>query len=747
MTITPDEVVNAFSVSGSSRELTYTKYITNTIPDIVLTVSNSSDTFGIELYPTSSNGIRFFSEANIPINRFYPLRIPPKVSSSFTNEINVLARINTETFNTLPITDTRRDFNIKFDLVAVTSSTDAVAPNVTINNQTATLVATELDRFTLERTSLVAYGAFLQFGSAERFVSRVLNAGQHVCSTATFGADPSPGNFKSCFVLESGYPSEDEKGPAERPFVRPITQYAAKIGTRAAVYMRNYQFYTVPVRPKEVYRVSGWVYAGGTTFKAVSSRSGIGGDYALGYLLIQTDSTGVVKNYGPVKTAVGPIGWKYVSKDIEIVDGATHIQFGPHIDGPYPLVRDGNGNSIYGNPVCTEYESSEGGCPGFAWFADFRIVKVKEENGVPTQLQINLNPDPEWLDGPVGPDPVGWQFLIGRKSINELGPTDGVYHSVPISTAPTGSGATFTCKEVGQSCLTSIECCSQNCVGSSTVGFVALGTCAAAPPQTQTVNTISLFPTAATIRVGETVLILATPLNINNQILQGKTIVWTTSNVDKATVESSGLVTAKSTGTVTIVATSEGKTAEAVITILANDGAQQNPVQTVTVVPNVVNLTVGATQQLTTQLVDAPGNILAGRTVVWASSDTSKVSINATGLVTAVTAGSATISATSEGKVGTATVSVTLPPEPTPTPTPSQCPPGQYICGGVCCNSEYCCNGVCSTIPCNADVNVDLITVIEPYNICGETQPCSDMGVCPNGFVCIGGCCSSLSSI
>jgi hypothetical protein len=63
--------------------------------------------------------------------------------------------------------------------------------------------------------------------------------------------------------------------------------------------------------------------------------------------------------------------------------------------------------------------------------------------------------------------------------------------------------------------------------------------------------------------------------------------------------------------------------------------------------------------QLAATTKDSAGGVLTGRAVTWASSNTGVASVNGTGLVTGLLAGSATITATSEGKSGSATVTVT----------------------------------------------------------------------------------------
>src|SRR5918996_821446 len=87
------------------------------------------------------------------------------------------------------------------------------------------------------------------------------------------------------------------------------------------------------------------------------------------------------------------------------------------------------------------------------------------------------------------------------------------------------------------------------------------------------------------------------------------------------------------------------------------------PVASVTVSPASVSVAVGGTQQFTATLKDADGNVLSGRPVDWASSDPAFASVSAIGLATALVVGTTTITATSEGKSGTAALTVT--PRPT----------------------------------------------------------------------------------
>ena len=103
----------------------------------------------------------------------------------------------------------------------------------------------------------------------------------------------------------------------------------------------------------------------------------------------------------------------------------------------------------------------------------------------------------------------------------------------------------------------------------------------------------------------------------------------------------------------------------------ATTSASTAPVATVAVSPASASIGVAGTQQLTATLRDAGGNVLTGRTVTWASTNTLVATVSGSGLVSGLLAGSVTITATSEGQNGPATITVTaLPPPPPPPPPP-----------------------------------------------------------------------------
>lgn len=83
-----------------------------------------------------------------------------------------------------------------------------------------------------------------------------------------------------------------------------------------------------------------------------------------------------------------------------------------------------------------------------------------------------------------------------------------------------------------------------------------------------------------------------------------------------------------------------------------------NKIDTIEVTPASTTLGVGGTQQLTAVAKDKDGIEIADVTFTWSSSDNSIATVSSSGLVTAVAVGSCTITASAEGKQGTAAVTV-----------------------------------------------------------------------------------------
>lgn len=178
------------------------------------------------------------------------------------------------------------------------------------------------------------------------------------------------------------------------------------------------------------------------------------------------------------------------------------------------------------------------------------------------------------------------------------------------------------------------------------------------------VSVVSVTPATATLIAGGTQQLTASARDSAGTVLTGRPVTWSTNAPTVATVSATGLVTAVGPGTATITATSEGKSATAAITVLP-------PIATVSVTLGSSSVGIGQTVNATVALRDAAGNLLTGRQVTWGTTNPTIATVSSeTGIITGVAAGAATITATSEGKIGSATIAV-MPPVASITMTPA----------------------------------------------------------------------------
>ena len=175
------------------------------------------------------------------------------------------------------------------------------------------------------------------------------------------------------------------------------------------------------------------------------------------------------------------------------------------------------------------------------------------------------------------------------------------------------------------------------------------------PPPAPVATTVLVTPGSATLSAfGETARFTAGVRDQNGQVMSGVAVAWASSDALVATVDASGLVTAAANGSATITATAGSVSGTAEVTV-----AQE--IATVTVTPPADTLVTGDAVQLMAEAVDANGHTVAGAEFSWASSDTSVAAVDATGLVTSVGAGEATVTATASAVTGLAVLTVVAP--------------------------------------------------------------------------------------
>jgi uncharacterized protein YjdB len=195
-------------------------------------------------------------------------------------------------------------------------------------------------------------------------------------------------------------------------------------------------------------------------------------------------------------------------------------------------------------------------------------------------------------------------------------------------------------------------------VGSTTITAIAdqARTTATFTVTSVPVATVVASPSPLSLPAGGTATLTATALSSTGTTLTNRTVTWSSLNPTVATVSNTGVVTAIAAGSTGIKATIEGVSATASVSVAQPPPA---PVASVTIALDLTTVVVDGHAQATATLRDANGNVLTGRTVTWASANPSLATVSSSGYVTAVAAGTATITATAEGVTGAATLTIT----------------------------------------------------------------------------------------
>jgi uncharacterized protein YjdB/murein DD-endopeptidase MepM/ murein hydrolase activator NlpD len=172
----------------------------------------------------------------------------------------------------------------------------------------------------------------------------------------------------------------------------------------------------------------------------------------------------------------------------------------------------------------------------------------------------------------------------------------------------------------------------------------------AAVAVTASVSRVEITPATAEVNVGSNVTLSARAYAADGTELTGRTFTWTSDQPTIATV-TNGVVTGVNEGNATITAMTGGKSGTAAVAVTAS-------VSRVEITPATAEVNVGSNVTLSARAYAADGTELTGRTFEWASDQPGIASV-ANGVVMGVKEGTATITATTGGKSGTAAVAVT----------------------------------------------------------------------------------------
>ena len=164
---------------------------------------------------------------------------------------------------------------------------------------------------------------------------------------------------------------------------------------------------------------------------------------------------------------------------------------------------------------------------------------------------------------------------------------------------------------------------------------------------------ISGMNSVDSVRLGKTFTFVVETRDENGNRVTGRRIAWSSLNPTIAAVDANGVVTGVALGNTTITARVDGVTAETQMVV-------QPSVTTVLLLPPTNTLAVGNSRTLTVALTDKDGQSVAGRSVVFSSSNQAIATVNAAGVVTGVSLGTVIISGVAQLDQVTGTASVTV---------------------------------------------------------------------------------------
>jgi len=265
--------------------------------------------------------------------------------------------------------------------------------------------------------------------------------------------------------------------------------------------------------------------------------------------------------------------------------------------------------------------------------------------------------------------PAQYDVRYSAGSMSWASATSAAIGTCAAPIAGSGVGRTLSCTVLGLSPSTSYNFqvaafrgnMSGNAVFGTPSNVVSASTLSITQPN-PVVTTVTVSPPSASVAVGATSSLQATVKDQSGNTMSGQTVTWSTNNAAAATVSSTGIVSGVAAGSATITASTAGVSGTSAITVTA--GPPPPPVvTTVTVAPTSASIVAGATTTLQATVKDQNGNVMTGQTVTWTTSNAAAATVNSSGVVTGVAAGSATITATSSGKTGTSAITVTaIPP-------------------------------------------------------------------------------------
>ena len=154
--------------------------------------------------------------------------------------------------------------------------------------------------------------------------------------------------------------------------------------------------------------------------------------------------------------------------------------------------------------------------------------------------------------------------------------------------------------------------------------------------------------------LGQAMPLSAAVLDQIGRAMPGVSVSWSSGDTLVATVDTMGLVTAAAEGATAVVAMAGEASGEAVVRVTQAAGS-------VIVSPASGTVALGDTLRLEAKAFDDNGHRVAGAVIAWSSNDASVARVDASGLITGIAEGAATITATAGAARGTAEITVANP--------------------------------------------------------------------------------------
>ena len=219
--------------------------------------------------------------------------------------------------------------------------------------------------------------------------------------------------------------------------------------------------------------------------------------------------------------------------------------------------------------------------------------------------------------------------------------TDGTYNPEAISTTPVG---TVTSNLISK---TPLELKQIRLVRTA-AGNVYFDNVSVDGPKS--VTGVLIAPTEVSINIGATYQLYTV---VSPSEASDKSVSWSSSNTDVATVDENGLVTAKAAGNAVITV----KTTDGEFTAVSNITVKSGDVTGVAVTPTSATINAGETYQLNVAVTPSDAS---DKSVSWSSGNTDVATVDENGLVTAKAAGNAVITVRTTDGGFTAVCNITV---------------------------------------------------------------------------------------